>query len=102
MIIMITDYYCNNQLSGAHHPPDRTTLPQGLAKDIILTMINDYWSIITLTTITIYHYYNHNHAPDRTTLPKGLAQDGRQCVQSRFSTNQRLEQNLEGLRRRVP
>ena len=46
MIIMITDYYCNNQLSGAHHPPDRTTLPQGLVKDIILTMINDYWSII--------------------------------------------------------
>ena len=48
------------------------------------------------------NYQNHNHAPDSTTLPQGLAHDGRQCVQSRFSTDQQLEQNLEGLRCRVP
>ena len=60
MIIMITDNYCNNQLSGAHHPPDRTTLPQGLAQDINVTMINDYWSIITF--IFIANYQNPNHA----------------------------------------
>ena len=35
-------------------------------------------------------------------IPQGLAHDGGQCVQSRFSTDQQLEQNLEGLRRRVP
>ena len=50
----------------------------------------------------ITNYQNHNHAPDSTTLPQGLAHDGGQCIQSRFSTDQRLEQNLEGLRRRVP
>ena len=50
----------------------------------------------------ITNYQNHNHAPYHTTLPQGLAQDGGQRIQSRFSTDQRLEQDLEGLRRRVP
>ena len=63
-------------------------------------MIKDYWSIITFIVTT--NYQNHNHTPDSTTLPQGLAHDGGQCVQSRFSTDQRLEQDLEGLRRRVP